>query len=104
MYWHNYKENHMKGEKLAFTVEPVNAQNSIQSSRAISRVNWFKYNVSGTGSVPILCLRMGTELVPETLYLNELTRLCAREDYIESCHSESFKTYVNAQNIWFGII
>jgi hypothetical protein len=23
------------------------------------------------------------ELVPETLYSNELTRLCAREDYIE---------------------
>jgi hypothetical protein len=30
------------------------------------------------------CLRMGTELVPETLYWNELTRLCAREDYIET--------------------
>ena len=29
------------------------------------------------------CLRMGTELVLETLYSNELTRLCAREDYIE---------------------
>jgi hypothetical protein len=27
---------------------------------------------------------MGTELVPETLYSNELTRLCAREDYIET--------------------
>jgi hypothetical protein len=27
---------------------------------------------------------MGTELVPETLYSNELTRLCAREDYIDS--------------------
>jgi hypothetical protein len=27
---------------------------------------------------------MGTELVPETLYSNELTRLCAREDYIEN--------------------
>ena len=25
---------------------------------------------------------MGTELVPETLYSNELTRLCAREDYV----------------------
>jgi hypothetical protein len=41
-------------------------------------------------SFPILrqnqfCLRMGTELVPETLYSNELTRLCARENYIESC-------------------
>jgi hypothetical protein len=26
---------------------------------------------------------MGTELVPETLYSNELTRLCARENYIK---------------------
>jgi hypothetical protein len=40
-------------------------------------------------------LRMGTELVPETLYSNELTRLCARENYIESCRRESFKTYIN---------
>ena len=30
------------------------------------------------------CLRMGTELGPETLYSNELTRLCAREDDIDS--------------------
>ena len=36
-------------------------------------------SVSGTG-----CLRMGTEPVPETLYLNELRRLIAREDCIES--------------------
>jgi hypothetical protein len=36
---------------------------------------------------------MGTEPVPETLYLNQLTRLMAQEDYIESCHRESFKTY-----------
>jgi hypothetical protein len=28
------------------------------------------------------------------LYSNELTRLCAREDYIESCCRESFKTYI----------
>jgi hypothetical protein len=41
------------------------------------------------------CLRMGTELVPETLYSNELTRLCARENYIESCRRESFKTYIS---------
>jgi hypothetical protein len=40
------------------------------------------------------CLRMGTEPVPETLHLNELTRLKAREDYIESCRRESFKTYI----------
>jgi hypothetical protein len=37
---------------------------------------------------------IGTELVPETLYSNELTRLCAREDYIESCRREIFKTYI----------
>jgi hypothetical protein len=30
-----------------------------------------------------ICLRMGTGPVPETLYLNQLTRLIAREDYIE---------------------
>jgi hypothetical protein len=42
----------------------------------------------GSRSIAILffssdfCLRMGTELVPETLYSNELTRLCARENYI----------------------
>jgi hypothetical protein len=33
------------------------------------------------------------EPVPETLYLNQLTWLIAREDYIESCCRESFKTY-----------
>jgi hypothetical protein len=37
---------------------------------------------------------MGTELVLETLYSKELTRLCTREDYIESCCLESFKTYI----------
>jgi hypothetical protein len=68
-----------------------------------------RYNVSGTGSIPILrqnrynpelgryintgqtsaglnqfCLRMGTESVPETLcLLNHWTRLMAREDYIK---------------------
>jgi hypothetical protein len=40
---------------------------------------------------------MGTELLPETLHLNELTRLCAREDYIESCRRERFKTYITGQ-------
>jgi hypothetical protein len=45
---------------------------------------------------------MGTELVPETLYSNELTRLCAREDYIESCRRESFKTY-RLNLIWFHL-
>jgi hypothetical protein len=28
-------------------------------------------------------------------YSNELTRLCAREDYIESCRRESYKTYIH---------
>jgi hypothetical protein len=40
---------------------------------------WFSIVFSGLQ----FCLRMGTELVPETLYWNELTRLCARENYIE---------------------
>jgi hypothetical protein len=37
---------------------------------------------------------MGTEPVSETYLLNHLTRLMARQDYIESCRRESFKTYV----------
>jgi hypothetical protein len=41
---------------------------------------------------------MGTELVPEMLYSNEVTRLCARENYIESCRRESFKTYIKNPN------
>jgi hypothetical protein len=47
---------------------------------------------SGKTDLNKFCLRMGTESVPETLYLNELRRLSAREDYIESCRRESFKT------------
>jgi hypothetical protein len=39
---------------------------------------------SGKTNLNQFCLRMVTELVPETLYSNELTRLCARENYIES--------------------
>jgi hypothetical protein len=31
----------------------------------------------------MFCLKMGTEPVPETLYLNKLTQLMAPEDYIE---------------------
>jgi hypothetical protein len=55
----------------------------IKSSRANSRVNSLKSNVSGTVSVPIIiALMMGTETVPETLDFNELTRLSAREDFI----------------------
>jgi hypothetical protein len=44
---------------------------------------------------------MGTELVLETLYSNELTRLCAREDYIESCRRESFKNYISYKTFEF---
>jgi hypothetical protein len=56
----------------------------IKSSRAESRVSSLKSNVSGTVSVPIIraILMMGTETVPETLDFNELTRLSAREDFI----------------------
>jgi hypothetical protein len=42
---------------------------------------------------------MGTELGPDTLHLNELTRLKAREDYIESCRRESFKTDSNSHSL-----
>jgi hypothetical protein len=39
-------------------------------------------------------LMMGMESVPETSYfLNILTRLVAREDFIKSCRRESFKSY-----------
>jgi hypothetical protein len=38
---------------------------------------------------------MGTEIVPETSVStrNQLTRLCAREDFIEFIRRESFKLY-----------
>jgi hypothetical protein len=56
----------------------------------VGRYAFFNIVFSGAKS---FCLRMGTELVPETLYSNELTRLCARENYIALCRRESFKTY-----------
>jgi hypothetical protein len=39
---------------------------------------------------------MGTEIVPETSVstCNQLTRLCAREDFIEFSRRESFKLYI----------
>ena len=37
---------------------------------------------------------MGTELVPETLYSNELTRLCARENYMEGQYINYMKKLV----------
>jgi hypothetical protein len=48
----------------------------------------------GLAPSPSSGLRMGAELIPETLYSNQLTRLCAREDYIELCRREGFKTYI----------
>jgi hypothetical protein len=39
---------------------------------------------------------IGTEIVPETsVYTwNQLTRLCARQDFIEFSRRESFKLYI----------
>jgi hypothetical protein len=80
---------------------------AIKSSQAHSRVNWLQVetDVSGTVSVPIIwvlstahgqeregtlgasshitTLMMGTEIIPETSVstCNQLTRLCAREDF-----------------------
>jgi hypothetical protein len=45
------------------------------------------------------CLRIGTELVPETLYSNELTRLCAREDYIEFCNPSYWVSHSHV-SVW----
>jgi hypothetical protein len=46
---------------------------------------------------------MGTELVSETLYSNELTQLCAREDYIESNKHVVARFGVFA-GVWLGIL
>jgi hypothetical protein len=71
--------------------------NSIKSSRAHSHVNWLREetDVSGTISVPIIRVVMWAEIVPETSVssFNQLTRLCAREDFIEFSRRESFKLY-----------
>jgi hypothetical protein len=40
-----------------------------------------------------MSLMMGTETVPETLDFNELTRLSAREDFINFSRRESFTSY-----------
>jgi hypothetical protein len=82
----------------------VGAQQSTARSPTVWALqNWSdspcrgRYKNTGQTSCMLnhFCLRMGTELVPETLYSNELTRLCAREDCIESCRRKSFKTYNN---------
>jgi hypothetical protein len=55
----------------------------MKSSWATSRVKIFKkYDVSGTESVP-----------ETSCFLNILTWLVAREDFIKSCHCESLKSY-----------
>jgi hypothetical protein len=48
----------------------------------------------------ITTLMMATEIVPEmpVSTCNQLTRLCAREDFVEFIHCESFKL----QKILFG--
>jgi hypothetical protein len=42
----------------------------------------------------IIALMMGTETVPEMLDFNELTRLSAREDFINFSRRESFTSYI----------
>jgi hypothetical protein len=59
-------------------------------------------DVSGTvclhhqGCDVITTLMMGTEIVPETSgsTCNQLTRLCARDDFVEFSRRESFKSYI----------
>jgi hypothetical protein len=41
----------------------------------------------------MIALMMGTEMVPETLDINELTRLSAREEFINFSRRESFTSY-----------
>jgi hypothetical protein len=63
------------------------------------RTEMKKLIIAGKTDLNQFCLRMGMELVPETLYSNKLTLLCARENYIESCRRESFKTYITHRHI-----
>jgi hypothetical protein len=52
-------------------------------------------DVSGTISVSITAVLMGTDMVPETsVIFNQLTRLVAREDFINVSRLESFRSYV----------
>ena len=72
---------------------------SMKFSRAGSLVRLGSYSdVSGYNSVPISrvhALKMGTELVTETLgKLHILTRLSAREKFTEFCSRESSYTVV----------
>jgi hypothetical protein len=76
----------LKVQTLLYDVKLSRRLKLINSSRADSHVNSLKSKVSGTVSVPIIrammMMMMGTEMVPETLDFNELTRLSAREEFI----------------------
>jgi hypothetical protein len=49
---------------------------------------------------------MGTETVPETSVsiCNQLTRLCAREDFIEFSRRESLKLYIRKISLLTDVI
>jgi hypothetical protein len=58
-------------------------------------VKSFRVHPLGVSS-RIRTLMMGTEMIPETSVssCNQLTQLCAREDFIEFRRHESFKLYI----------
>jgi hypothetical protein len=47
----------------------------------------------------IIALMMGTERVPEPLDFNELTRLSAREEFINFSRRESFTSYIERNGL-----
>jgi hypothetical protein len=51
--------------------------------------------VGHSGHSIIIALMMGTKTVPETLDFNELTRLSAREEFINFSRRENFTSYLN---------
>jgi len=54
-----------------------------------------KYKLIKSSRADIIrAMMMGTETVPETLDFNELTRLSAREDFINFSRRESFTSYM----------
>jgi hypothetical protein len=73
---------------------------SIDSELSQQQVSHIQYSLLGRTAESIRLNTTFRGLAPspssgktDTLYSNELTRLCTREDYIESCRRESFKTY-----------
>jgi hypothetical protein len=58
--------------------------------------------VGHSGHSNIIALMMGTETVPETLDFNELTRLSAREEFINFSRRESFTSYFFKSCASFG--